>query len=180
MVGMRVLPAAVVVFVALAASACGSSGGTGTFIPRPPTTKTSQVTVRLSTALANLPPAVRTAVARELRAAKHPTKHARVDGIDVYGPGSRRALNAASGGGWVAVTPAESKARYYLTVLRGRFVCVSCSHPAGVSDPRGRVETSVWSPTAPEGDFGLMQRVPHAVSRLHRLIRIRIVRSAFL
>lgn len=167
---MKVLPAAFAVLVVLAASACGSSGGVAT--PGPTSTNEAPVTARLSTPLANLPPAVRTSVERDIRAAKHPSKDATVDMIEVYGPGTRTALNAASGGGLV-VTPTARK-DYYLTVLYGHFVCVSCERPAGGSDPRGSVATRVWSPTVDEGDSGIMRKLPRAVSRLHRLIRIRI------
>ena len=140
-------------------------------MPNPNDTKKGPL-VSGSTPLANLPPAVREAVERDIRAAKHPSKDAEVTMIDVYGPGTRTALNAASGGG-VVVTPTERK-DYYLTVLYGHFVCVPCERPARGSDPRGSIETSVWSPTSQLGDFGIMRKLPRAATRLHRLIRIRL------
>jgi hypothetical protein len=166
---MKVLLAAVVVVVALAASACGSSAGVAT--PDATAGSTPLVTVH-GLSPAKLPLAVRKAVEHAIRAAKHPSRDATVGTIEVYGPATRTELNAVSGGGPV-VTPPERK-EYYLTVLLGHFVCDSCSRPAGAAAPRGSVETSEWSPTAVGDDFGLMRKLPRTVARLHRLIRIRI------
>ena len=166
---MKVLSGAVVLFIALAGSACGS----GHSATQPTTTAKKAVVSAEAAALAKLPPAVRKAVEGDLRAGQHPSKSSTVNAIEVYGPDTRTALNAASGGG-VVVTPTERK-NYYLTVLYGQFDCVSCSRPCcNVPDPRGTIEWSVWSPTAEEGDGGLRSKLPRAVSRLHRLIRIRL------
>lgn len=149
--------------VAFAISACGSQR-----VATPPLTITEpQVANPQDVALRKLPPGVRRTVESAIRSSRHSTKYSKVNAIEVYGPGSRQALNAAMGGGWVATTPTQRRARYYLTVAYGHFVCIWCSYPAGVSPPRGAIS---WSSSG--GDGGIMQKLPRAVSRLHRLIRI--------
>jgi hypothetical protein len=164
---MKVVFGALAVSVVLATSACGSAHAVG----RPgPDAKRDFVTVH-APSLANLPRAVRKNVEFEIRAAKHPVDPATVNMIEVYGPGTRTALNAAAGGG-EGVAPWAHK-DYYLTVLYGHFVCDSCSRPPGAATPRGSVEWFVWSsPTSGGSDFGLVRKLPPAVSRLHRLTRI--------
>jgi hypothetical protein len=171
-IGMKVVFGALAVSVVIAASACGRAHVVGQQ-PGPGATK-DFVTVH-APSLANLPRAVRKNVKFEIRAAKHPVDPATVNTIEVYGPGTRTALNAAAGGG-EGVAPWARKI-YYLTVLHGHFVCDSCSRPPGAATPRGSVEWFVWSsPTSGGSDFGLTRKLPRAVSRLHRLIRIRLVR----
>lgn len=170
---MKILCGALVVVVALSASACGS-GRPAT----PPiiTVKKGPATAEVS-AHARLPHAVRKAVETYLRESKHPSKYETVNAIEVYGPDTRNALNAASDPHFGSiVTPAERKT-YYLTVRYGHFICPSCSRPPGGSSPRGTVEARIWAPTGRgphETDFALMRKLPRAVSRIHRLIRIRL------
>jgi hypothetical protein len=83
----------------------------------------------------------------------------------VYGPDSRYALVKASSGDLVQKT-ADGRKRFYLIVLRGHFVCDSCSGPAGAKPPRGTIATAVWSGTAGGTDFGLTRRLPATMSRL--------------
>ena len=88
-----------------------------------------------------------------------------VKSAQVYGPDSRSALVNASSGDLVQKTVRERKG-FYLIVLRGHFVCDSCSGPAGAKRPRGTVATDVWSPRGGRTDFGLSERLPAAVSRI--------------
>ncbi len=89
--------------------------------------------------------------------------------IEVYGPASRATLVEASSGEVVAESSRERKARFYLIVLRGHFVCESCSRPPGGRSPRGTIETQVWSPTEGETDFGISDKLSAGMSRLSRL-----------
>jgi hypothetical protein len=169
---VKILFGAAVGIFALTASACGS-GHSSTA----PTVSVAKLSATAPIpALAKLSPAVRRAVEREIRLNKHPSKYSTVNRIEVYGPGSLSALEAATdpGSSGPPETPQERTTRYYVTVLYGRFVCVMC-HGLWTSPPRGTVETFVWSPT-PVGEtaFGLMHHLPRAVSRLHRLIRIKL------
>jgi hypothetical protein len=85
----------------------------------------------------------------------------------VYGPDSRYLLVKASSGDLVQKTVRERKG-YYLIVLRGHFVCDSCSGPAGAKPPHGTIATQVWSPTEGGTDFGVSDRLTPAMSRLPR------------
>jgi hypothetical protein len=84
----------------------------------------------------------------------------------VYGPDSRYQLVEASSGDLVAKSARERKG-FYLIVLHGHFV--GFSHPAGTKAPHGTIETQVWSATEGVTDTGIGDRLPAAVSRLHRL-----------
>jgi hypothetical protein len=83
--------------------------------------------------------------------------------VEVYGPGSRRALVRASSGDLVQKIPAERNG-FYLIVLHGHFV--AGSHPAGTKAPRGTVETQVWSAKEGVTDTGISNRLPAGVSQL--------------
>jgi hypothetical protein len=83
--------------------------------------------------------------------------------VEVYGPGSRRALVKASSGDLVQKIAAERKG-FFLIVLHGHFV--AGLHPHGAKAPRGTVETQVWSATEGVTDTGISNRLPAAVYRL--------------
>jgi hypothetical protein len=83
----------------------------------------------------------------------------------VYGPDSRYVLVKASSGDLVEKLARERRG-FYLIVLRGRFVCNSCTGPAGAAPPKGTIATNVWSPTRGGTDFGLSRGLPAAVSGL--------------
>jgi hypothetical protein len=83
--------------------------------------------------------------------------------VEVYGPGSRRALVKASSGDLVQKIAAERRG-FYLVVLHGHFV--AGSHPAGAKAPRGTVETQVWSAKEGVTDTGISNRLPAALNRL--------------
>ena len=83
--------------------------------------------------------------------------------VEVYGPGSRRALVKASSGDLVQKIAAERQG-FYLIVLHGHFV--GFSHPAGTRAPHGTVETQVWSAAEGVTDTGISNRLPTAVYRL--------------
>jgi hypothetical protein len=86
--------------------------------------------------------------------------------VEVYGPGSRRALVRASSGDLVQKLAAERKG-FYVIVLHGHFVAGSSgSRPAGTKAPRGTVETQVWSAKEGVTDTGISNRLPAAVYRL--------------
>jgi hypothetical protein len=89
---------------------------------------------------------------------------------EIYGPGSRKALVKADSGARILESAREQKERFYLIVLHGHFVGDS---PTG-KPPRGTIETEVWSPKAGVTDTGIEDRLPAAVSRLHRLATITV------
>jgi hypothetical protein len=93
---------------------------------------------------------------------------ASVKTAQVYGPASRVALVKASSGERVTETKNERKARFYLVVLHGHFVCDGCPRPPGAQSPHGTIATQVLSPTADTGDFGLTDSLPASMSRLGR------------
>lgn len=159
--------ASVVTVLALTATACGAGRPTSAF-SMSAHTKTHATRLHVST---------RGPLPRRLRTLLHSMEAASaangsIREIAVYGPGSRTALNEASGGGWVRESTRERKARFYLIVERGRFVCTSCPRPLGVAAPRGTIWTEVWSPAVQTGDSALMNRLPASVRRLHRLAQI--------
>jgi hypothetical protein len=82
--------------------------------------------------------------------------------VEVYGPGSRRALVKASSGDLVQKIAAERKG-FFLIVLHGHFVGDA---PSGAKPPHGTVETQVWSATQGVTDTGISNRLPAAVFRL--------------
>ena len=86
--------------------------------------------------------------------------------VAVYGPDSRYQLVKASSGDLVQKTAPERKG-FYLIVLHGHFV--GFSHPAGTKAPSGTVETQVWSAKEGVTDTGIGDRLPAAISGLHRL-----------
>ena len=83
--------------------------------------------------------------------------------VEVYGPGSRRALVKASSGDLVQKVATERKG-FFLIILHGHFV--AGSHPAGTKAPRGTVETQVWSAAEGVTDTGISNDLPAAVYRL--------------
>jgi hypothetical protein len=83
--------------------------------------------------------------------------------VEVYGPGSRRALVKASSGDLVQKLAAERRG-FYLIVLHGHFV--AGSSPSGAKPPHGTVETQVWSAKEGVTDTGISNRLPAAVYRL--------------
>lgn len=86
--------------------------------------------------------------------------------VVVYGPDSRYQLVKASSGDLVGKSARERRG-FYLVVLHGHFV--GFSHPAGTKAPRGTIETQVWSAAEGVTDTGIGDRLPAAVSGLHRL-----------
>ena len=117
---------------------------------------------------AQLPPRLLKVIARMIHAPAGSPDRSFVRRVEVYGPGSESALVRASSGDLVPASPGR-KAGFYLVVLHGRFVCGSCSGPANAKPPHGTIETRVWSPVVGGTDFGLTNRLPAAMSRLHRL-----------
>lgn len=107
------------------------------------------------------------AVARRLALVMNdslPAKTARV-----YGPVSyERAIKAFEGG----TTSQRRPGRYYLVVLRGRFVCAWCPRPEGAKSPRGSLALRVWSPSTGNNGVGLSSKLPTSMSHLGRPTRI--------
>ena len=135
-------PAAFVVAVLMTVSACASS----------------------SSSSAQLPKSLRTFAQSFLT--DRPNRHD-VTEVDVYGPGSRAALNEAASGDIVTENSREKHMRFYLLVIYGKFQMPS--GPLG-GKPRGaRIATSIWSPQEGETDDGVGNSPPAAMSSLHRL-----------
>jgi hypothetical protein len=152
--------AAVLVVLALGAAACASSHASG-----PNQSSTNAIQLHES-GYGSLPPSLQSFVKATIKD-EPPTGS--VNEIDVYGPGSRAALVKASSGDVVVESRRERKLRFYLVVLRGHFVCKSCSGPAAAKPPHGTIETRVWSPAEGGTDYGISSSLPAAMSRLHRL-----------
>jgi hypothetical protein len=84
----------------------------------------------------------------------------------VYWPASHVALLSASLGQRVSETSREPKARFYLIVLHGHFVCRGCPHLRAPS-PHGTIATQLWSPTVAGYDaFSLGRSLPASISNL--------------
>jgi hypothetical protein len=98
----------------------------------------------------------------------------KVSEIDVYGPGSRTALNKAVNAGTVYELGKEVTYRYYLVVYHGHFVCENCHGPPRMKPPHGTIVIAVWSQQEGKMDGGIMASLPPAVSKLHRLATIPI------
>jgi hypothetical protein len=77
-----------------------------------------------------------------------------------------------------AISPGGADSRAYVIVLKGRFICTSCSYPAGAKPPRGRSAQIVWVPGKGVSDFGLTQRAPGGLDELGRVVKIDLVRPA--
>lgn len=97
--------------------------------------------------------------------------------VQVYGPDSRYVFVKASSGDLVQKTAAERRG-FYLIVVRGQFVCDSCSGPPGANPPRGTIMTDVWSPRAGGTDFGVSDRLGPGMARLQGERTISLSRSA--
>jgi hypothetical protein len=74
-----------------------------------------------------------------------------------------------------AVPPDPHNPRAYLILIRGRFVCSSCSGPVGAKPPRGKVAYDIWVPGRGISDFGLVRHVPRGLHRLGPPVRMRLV-----
>jgi hypothetical protein len=71
-----------------------------------------------------------------------------------------------------AVPPTRANPRVYVIVLRGRFVCETCSVPPGGKPPRGHSAQIIWQPGRGATDFGLTQRRPRGLHKLGHVVRI--------
>lgn len=68
--------------------------------------------------------------------------------------------------------PDATRARAFVIVLRGRFVCSLCSHPPGAREPRGRVSVGVWVPGKGVTDSGLTPHMPRGLRTLGRIVKV--------
>jgi hypothetical protein len=75
-----------------------------------------------------------------------------------------------------SVPPGAFSPRAYLIVLHGRFVCQSCSRPAGASEPHGSSAQFIWVPGTGVSDFGLTPRVPTGLNHLGRVVKLSLAR----
>ena len=91
--------------------------------------------------------------------------------VRVYGPASYRAVLKASDG---TTTTNRRKGRFYVIVLRGRFVCAWCPRPPGAQSPHGSIVTRIWSPNGHGGGFGIRSKLPASLSRLGSPTLVRI------
>jgi len=79
----------------------------------------------------------------------------------VYGPASYKTALTAWGGG--VTSPNVRKGRYYVIVVRGRFV-----FDGPFRSTSGTVATRLWSPTTGNNGTGLGRKLPASMSRLGR------------
>jgi len=75
-----------------------------------------------------------------------------------------------------AIPPGPTNPRGYVIVLHGRFVCQSCSAPAGARLPHGHSAQIIWVPGRGITDFGLTARTPPGLKRLGPVVTIALVR----
>lgn len=108
-----------------------------------------------------------TAVAR--RTAHSLDDSAALKVASVYGPASYRAAAHAADG---TTTTNRKKGRFYVIVLRGRFVCSWCPLPPGAQSPHGSIATKIWSPHGHGGGLGIRRKLPTSLSRLGPPTRI--------
>ena len=159
--------AAVLLAIAPALAACASghraTGGSQTTstIARPGAYVVSQRVYSEN----HLPRPLVSRIAAEARRLTRGLGDSSVKTAEVYGPRSRIALVRASSRAWERTT-ARERTGFYLIVVRGHFVCHSCSVPAGGKAPRGTIAADIWSRTEGGTDFGLSRRLPAAMSRL--------------
>jgi hypothetical protein len=71
-----------------------------------------------------------------------------------------------------AIPPGPTNPRAYVIVLKGRFVCESCSAPAGAQLPHGHSAQIIWVPGRGVTDFGLTPHNPPGLRRLGRVVTI--------
>ncbi len=121
-----VVGTALLIVIALGASACGGSHGVAT----------QKAHLQFPS---NLPASLMSYIRSTVR-----SSDGTVSSVAVYGPGSRTDLVKASSGAGINETAKEQAMRFYLVVLDGNFVCTGCSVPAGAKLPHGTVETYVW------------------------------------
>jgi hypothetical protein len=90
----------------------------------------------------------------------------------VYGPASYQAATKAWGGG--TTTARRRTGRYYVIVIRGRFVCTAyCSPPPGLNGQPApahhySIASRPWSPTTGNNGIGLSNKLPASMSELGR------------
>jgi hypothetical protein len=76
-----------------------------------------------------------------------------------------------------AVPPGPSNPIAYLIVLRGRFICTSCSFLSARA-PRGGSAQAVWVPGQGVSDSGLTRSVPPGLAKLGPVFRLRLIAPA--
>lgn len=162
---------ALVVTIALGASACGESRRSSPERNVGVSHKLSAETNASAGAMAHLhfPSGVPASLVSYIRKGRLLTADGTVSSIAVYGPGSRTDLVKASSGEIVRESAKEKTMRFYLIVLDGHFVCGGCSSPAGGKPPHGTVVTDVWSAQEGGTDFGFGKSAGPGVARLHLL-----------
>ena len=151
-----VVGTALVVVIALGASACGGSHGVST--------KKAHLHIP-----SNLPTSLISYIRKAVK-----NSDGTVSSVAVYGPSSRKRLVKASSGAGVYESPKERTMRFYLVVVNGSFVCTSCTGPPEAKPPRGTVETYVWSAEERGTDYGIGDSAGPGVPRLHRLATIAV------
>jgi hypothetical protein len=85
-------------------------------------------------------------------------------------------LNAAENATYPGSEPPDpANPRAYLIMLRGRFICNSCSGPAGSKAPRGIFAYSIWIPGRGSPAGGLQPRVPRNLKSLGPIVNLPMV-----
>jgi hypothetical protein len=86
-----------------------------------------------------------------------------VDRAWIYATTKNAAEQATDPGG---VPPSHPDPRAYVIVIRGWFVCQTCSVPPGGKLPRGRFAYDIWVPHQGVSDFGLVSHAPSGLRHL--------------
>ena len=85
-------------------------------------------------------------------------------------------LNAAENVTYPGSEPPDPKnPRAYLIMLRGRFICDSCSIPPGAKPPRGTFAYSIWIPGRGSPAGGLQPDIPRRLRTLGPIMRLPLV-----
>jgi hypothetical protein len=88
----------------------------------------------------------------------------------------RTTLNAAENVTYPGSEPPDpGNPRAYLIMLRGRFICTSCSTPPGAKAPRGTFAYSIWIPGRGSPTGGLQPRTPRKLKTLGPIINLPLV-----
>ncbi len=158
-----------VVLAVAALLAVGLLAGCGTSANPRPSARTSLLSPELKSAGARLPVAQLVAISRQMLTGLGDPNVKTASVIATT-------LNAAENVTYPGSEPPDpTNPRAYLIMLRGRFICNSCSGPAGAKAPRGAFAYSIWIPGRGSPAGGLQPRVPQDLKTLGPIVNLPMI-----